>query len=124
MRLAFPKLTMATWQWLPQNTQKDGSDSEMSDSESTVSSRGASTASDGVWTVDPFNPVTPSIQHRVDAYFAQKEKLGLVTPPRSPSDILRRGPLYDPEDEGTDAATSRSPWSECPSWDATSPPSG
>ncbi len=44
--------------------------------------------------------VTPDdLVHRgAEEYFKTRERLGLVSPPRTPSDILRRGPLFESDD--------------------------
>ena len=46
--------------------------------------------------------VSPSTETQPDSesvYFHTRERLGLITPARTPSDILRRGPLYESSDE-------------------------
>lgn len=55
--------------------------------------------------------LTPEESLRNDGgeYFRLRERMGLVTPPRTPSDILRRGPLFESEDSDSSRDLNYSP---------------
>mmetsp|Transcript_107738 Transcript_107738/g.343882 ORF Transcript_107738/g.343882 Transcript_107738/m.343882 type:complete len:861 (+) Transcript_107738:110-2692(+) len=49
-----------------------------------------------------------------DAYFADRERLGLLTPARSPSDLMKRGGLLLDGSSSSAASSSRGSWPQTP----------
>mmetsp|Transcript_13530 Transcript_13530/g.36532 ORF Transcript_13530/g.36532 Transcript_13530/m.36532 type:complete len:316 (-) Transcript_13530:289-1236(-) len=96
-RVAFPAMTTATWQY------SDNEPFDTPESKGTPECRLA--ASEWLargWLSPAFRSggglcAPPSASSaEADEYFAERERHGLRTPARTPSDFVRRGSLYDP----------------------------
>lgn len=107
-RIAFPTMTQAMWECSPGDTfDTPGS--------------GGTPLGINAWTPAGFTSpaiTSPEINGNsdgADAYFAERECLGLITPATSPSDILRRGSLYDPNHVSSSPSSTASfmPRSSC-----------
>eukprot|EP00929_Paragymnodinium_shiwhaense_P059757 TRINITY_DN29907_c0_g1_i1.p1 TRINITY_DN29907_c0_g1~~TRINITY_DN29907_c0_g1_i1.p1 ORF type:complete len:677 (-),score=67.38 TRINITY_DN29907_c0_g1_i1:456-2486(-) len=104
-RIAFPAMSPGMWQCSPNDSfETPGSTSSWPVKENIV-------VASSSWTPGSqasFSWLSPSNMSCVDsgdAYFAEQERKGIVTPGRSPSDILRRGSLYDPNQTGTSSSS-------------------
>lgn len=108
-RVAFPHMTPAMWDFAPD----DPFDTPQGSAGTPL--RGGAQYSG--WTpVSEFSRFTPASGFteeggRADVWFAERERRGLVTPARTPSDLMRRGPLYDPDA----SSSSSSSWGSTPS---------
>mmetsp|Transcript_37425 Transcript_37425/g.67622 ORF Transcript_37425/g.67622 Transcript_37425/m.67622 type:complete len:587 (+) Transcript_37425:76-1836(+) len=92
-RIAFPAFTQATWD-CPEEDSFGTPRSEVS-----LLKRGAG------WTPGTEEPswlirTEERSAGRRDGYFAEREHKGLLTPAGTPSDVMQRGPLFDPDASG------------------------
>jgi len=88
-RIAFPAFTQATW------------DCPEEDSFGTPRSDISPLKRGSGWTPGTEEPSwlarTEERRGRRDLYFAEREHKGLLTPAGTPSDVMQRGPLFDPD---------------------------
>merc|ERR1719265_770793 len=108
-RVHIPELTSDAWEIAPDvpgngihgtPARSDGrSPSDKKSLDSNVYSPGWTPASSGWSRLSVGERETK--QAEAEAYFHDRERRGLLTPAQSPSDFMRRGPLYDPDDSSS-----------------------
>eukprot|EP00931_Biecheleriopsis_adriatica_P065072 TRINITY_DN39695_c0_g1_i1.p1 TRINITY_DN39695_c0_g1~~TRINITY_DN39695_c0_g1_i1.p1 ORF type:complete len:602 (-),score=69.45 TRINITY_DN39695_c0_g1_i1:17-1822(-) len=106
-RIAFPAFTQATW-----DCPEDDSFGTPRSDTSYVSplSRGQRRSGWTPGTADDLSWQTRTDERSgqpVDGFFAERERRGLLTPAGTPSDVMQRGPLFDPDASGSSKFSSR-----------------
>jgi len=104
-RIHFPAISQAMWECSPHDPFGTP---EVEDALSPGGLVGWTPAS---FEMSRLDPQSCSVEEGkgVDAYFADRERRGLLTPARSPSDLMRRGSLFDPNHSGSSQNSGPTP---------------